>query len=189
MAESKNNVVTHGLSGLIGDLLVFRQRANKTYVGNKPRPSSKGPTAMQMEIRERFKRATRYAKSALKDLVLRAAYALSAKSGQSAHNVAFVDYQKSPEFYEDMDLTPYTGAVGDKILVSVIDDFKVKTVHVEIKAPGGAVLEEGFAVQEENELDWVYTTTAANSELPGTQIIFTAKDYPGNETVLEKILV
>lgn len=189
MARSRNNVVTHGLSGLIGDLLVFRQKANKTYVANKPRPSSKAPTTVQMEIRERFKRATRYAKSALNDLVLKAAYVLSAKPGQSAHNVAFVDYQKSPEFYEDMDLTTYTGVVDDKIIVSVIDDFKVKTVHVEIKAPGGAVLEEGFAVQDENELDWVYTVIAANSELPGTQIIFTAKDYPGNTTVLEKILI
>ncbi len=188
MARSRNNVVTHGLSGLIGDMLVFRQKANKTYVANKPRPSSKAPTTVQMEIRERFKRATRYAKTALNDLVLKAQYLLSAKPGQSAHNIAFVDYQKSPEFYEDMDLSTYTGAVGDTIMVSVIDDFRVKTVHVEIKAPGGAVLEEGFAVQNENELDWIYTTTADNSELLGTQIIFRAKDYPGNETVLEKII-
>lgn len=189
MAKSRNNVVTHGLSGLIGDLLVFRQRANKTIVANRPKLSTKLPTAIQMQIRERFIQATRYAKSALKDLVLKSSYQLAAKLGQSAHNVAFVDYQKSPEFYEEVNLTSYTGTIGDEIKVSVIDDFKVKTVHVEIKTPDDVSLEEGYAVQSENELDWVYTTTAANSEVAGSMIIFTASDYPGNQTVLEKILV
>jgi hypothetical protein len=45
MAKSRNNVVTHGLSGLIGDLLVFRQRANKTIVANRPKLSAKLPEA------------------------------------------------------------------------------------------------------------------------------------------------
>lgn len=189
MAQSKNNVVTRGLSGMIGDMLVFRQRANKTIVSDKPKASTAEPTANQMAIRERFKRATRYAKSVMSDVVLKAAYQLAAKLGQSAHNVAFVDYQKSPEFYEDVDLTSYTGAIGDLVTVSVIDDFKVKTVHVAIKAADGTILEEGFAVQSENELDWIYTITVENTELAGTQIIFTAKDFPGNQTVMEKILV
>lgn len=189
MAKSRNNVVTHGLSGLIGDLLVFRQRANKTIVADRPKLSTKLPTAIQMEIRERFKRASRYAKSALKDLALKASYQLAAKPGQTAHNVAFADYQKAPEFYEDVNLTSYTGTIGDEITVSVIDDFKVKTVHVGIKTPDGVCLEGGYAVQSENELDWVYVTTAANSKVAGSRIIFTAGDYPGNQTVLEKILV
>lgn len=189
MAKSRNNVVTHGLSGLIGDLLVFRQRANKTIVANRPKLSTKLPTAIQMEIRERFKRASMYAKSVLKDLVLKAGYQLAAKPGQTAHNVAFVDYQKSPEFYEEVDLTSYTGTIGDEIIVSVIDDFKVKTVHVEIKTPDDVSLESGYAVQSENELDWVYITTAANSEVVCSRIIFTASDYPGNQTVMEKLLV
>lgn len=185
MAKSRNNVVTYGLSGLIGNLLVFRQKANKTIVADRPRITTKQPSSIQMEIRERFKRATRYAKSALKDLVLKASYQLAAKLGQSAHNVAFVDYQKSPEFYDEINLETYTGAIGDEIVVSVIDDFKVKTVYLEIKSPAGDILEEGYAVQSENELDWVYTTITENSEVSGTQIIFTASDYPGNQTVLE----
>lgn len=189
MAKSRNNVVTHGLSGLIGDLLVFRQRANKTIVADRPKLSTKQPTAIQMEIRERFKRASRYAKSVLNNLVLKAGYQQAAKPGQTAHNVAFADYQKSPEFYEEVNLSSYTGTIGDEIIVSVIDDFKVKTVHVEIKTPEDLSLEAGYAVQAENELDWVYVTTAANTELAGSRIIFTASDYPGNQTVLEKLLV
>ena len=36
MAKSRNNIVTHGMSGKIGDLLVFRQRFGKTIVGKIP---------------------------------------------------------------------------------------------------------------------------------------------------------
>ena len=32
MAKQTNNVITHGLSGKVGDLLVFRQRAGKTVI-------------------------------------------------------------------------------------------------------------------------------------------------------------
>jgi hypothetical protein len=38
MAESKNNIITHGLSGKIGDLTVFSQRDGKTYRSGSNRP-------------------------------------------------------------------------------------------------------------------------------------------------------
>jgi len=38
MAESKNNIITHGLSGKIGDLTVFSQRDGKTYKSSNNRP-------------------------------------------------------------------------------------------------------------------------------------------------------
>lgn len=83
MAKSKNNVVTHGLSGLIGDLLVFRQRANKTIVADRPRPFSKPPTALQLGIQGRFKKAAQYAKTALLDPLIKAAYQAAALLGKA----------------------------------------------------------------------------------------------------------
>ncbi len=56
MAKSSNNVVTHGLSGKIGDLLVFSQRDGKTIVSNKPRKSNKVSEG-QKEQRKKFQRA------------------------------------------------------------------------------------------------------------------------------------
>ncbi|MDR1602299.1 MAG: hypothetical protein LBS42_07725 [Tannerella sp.] len=41
MAKQKGNVVTHRLSGKIGDLLIFRQRAGKTVVAKVPAVSNK----------------------------------------------------------------------------------------------------------------------------------------------------
>lgn len=189
MAKSKFNVITHGLSGLVGELLVFRQKANKTIVANRPRPSSKPVKAISLENRARFTRASAYASGVMDDPILKAEYQLEAKIGQSAFNVAFADYQKAPEFYEDVDITPYLGEPGNKLTVSVIDDFRVQSVGVEIKKPDGSTLEQGAAVQADNQLDWIYTATAVNTELPGSRIIFTATDLPGNKTLLEKLLV
>ena len=36
MAKSENNVLTHGMSGKIGDLLVFRNVNGKTIVSKAP---------------------------------------------------------------------------------------------------------------------------------------------------------
>jgi hypothetical protein len=189
MARSKFNVLTHGLSGLVGDMLVFRQKAGKTFVSGRPKPTTKPLKAVSLAIRDRFKRAATYAASVMANLSLKDEYQLTAKPGQSAYNMAFSDYQKAPEIYEDINLAVYTGAIGEEIEISVMDDFRVVSVHIQIKAPAGTVLEEGEAVQSANGLDWVYTTTAENTTLPGSKIIFTASDLPGNKTVLEKLLV
>ena len=37
MAKSENNIITHGLSGKIGDLLVFKQVNGKTIVSKVPK--------------------------------------------------------------------------------------------------------------------------------------------------------
>lgn len=189
MAKSKSNVITHGLSGLIGDLLVFRQRANKTVVADRPKPLSKEPSAAQLHIRQRFRKAVLYARTAISDAALKEAYRSVSKPGQSAFNIAFRDYQIAPEFDEEPDLEGYSGAAGQEIAVSVIDDFRVSAVSLKIVKPDNTIVEEGDAVQAENGLDWIYTTTAVNDGLPGSRIIVTARDLPGNRTVMEKILL
>jgi hypothetical protein len=189
MARSKFNVLTHGLSGLVGDMIVFRQRANKTIVCGKPRPSTKEPTASSLAIRARFKRASQYATSAMENATLKAEYQATAKLGQSAFNKAFSDYQKAPEIYQDIDLETYTGAIGDTIEISAIDDFRVVSVHVKVSSAADVLIEQGQAVQSPNGLDWVYTFTAVNSEVTGSKLIITATDLPGNKTVLEKLIV
>lgn len=189
MARSKFNVLTHGLSGLVGDMIVFRQRANKTIVCGKPRPSSKAPTTSALEIRAKFKRASQYASAVMDNPTLKEEYQLTAKLGQSAYNMAFSDYQKAPEIYQDIDLESYTGAIGESIEISAIDDFRVESVHVKVASAGGTTIEQGLAVQTPNGLDWLYTFTAENTEVTGSKLIITATDLPGNKTVLEKVLV
>lgn len=185
MAKSFRNVITFGLSGLIGELLVFKQRAGKTIVANRPAKSSKAPSAAMLGIRERFRRAAAYAKSVMGNLLLKAEYAATAKSDQSAFNMAFIDYQKAPEIEAEPDFSTYTGGLGQTLKVSVVDDFKVESVRFTIKDAEGGVVESGLAVQTPNQLDWIYTTTVVNADLLNGKVEVRAWDLPGNETLLE----
>lgn len=45
MAESKNNIITYGLSGKIGNILVFSQRNGKTIVSQAPKKSAEEQVA------------------------------------------------------------------------------------------------------------------------------------------------
>lgn len=184
MAKSSNNVVTYGLQGLIGRMLVFKQMNGKTVVANRPRKSTKPYTAEQLEIQQRFKEAALYAQAAIQDASLKERYEEAASSGQSAFNAAFSDYFKPPVLSE-ADSSAYTGQAGQLIKVRAVSMLEVTEVKVSIKQSGGTLVEEGQAVKAANGLDWEYETTQANASFSGSIITFTAKGLPGNSMVLE----
>lgn len=122
MAKSNGNVVTYGLSGLIGKLLVFRQKAGKTVVADRPKKTTHEPTALSLAQREKFKAASRYAKNAISDKALKAEYELMAMPGQTAFNVAFSDYMKGPKFTLVPEYDHYAGEAGTTLTVEVTDN-------------------------------------------------------------------
>jgi hypothetical protein len=185
MAESKNNVITHGLSGKI-DLLVFRQRNGKTLVSKAPKEITQTSLA-QEQVKQRFQQAVIYAKAAIANATTKEAYDSKAEAGQSAYNVAIADFFNAPDI-QAIDVSAYTGAVGSKIGIKVTDDFKVEQVYVQIVNADGTLVEQGNAVADANGLDWLYTATINNASLTGDKIIVTATDKPGNDTNLEKTL-
>jgi hypothetical protein len=187
MAKSENNVLTHGLSGKMGDLIVFRQRAGKTIVSNKPKASDMPPSEGQMLIRERFSDAVRYGKAVITDPVSKAAYSAAAPRGTSAYNMAVKDFFNAPDIGEVI-VSSYNGHVGDKVTARVTDDFLVKSVTVRIENADATLVEEGAAVMAVNGLDWVYTAKSANSSLTGDKIIIIAKDTPDNTSKKEVTL-
>ncbi|WP_232748829.1 hypothetical protein [Capnocytophaga stomatis] len=81
---------------------------------------------------------------------------------------------------EQIDLSGYTGQVGDTIKVRAYDDFKVVSVTIHIYNSDSSLVEEGNAV--DNGLDWVYTATQANTDLSGDKIVVRATDMPANIT-------
>ena len=181
MAKQKNNVVTYGLSGKIGDLLVFRQVAGKTVVAKLPQQSSK-VSDKQKEHRKRFQQAVIYAKTAIASPETGELYKAGAKKGQFPVNVAVADFFNAPDI-ELVDLTGYTGAAGDVIKISASDDFMVKSVSVKIVNAEGEV-EEGSALPDAGLL-WIYTATGNNNSVETSKIIITVSDLPGNLTVEE----
>lgn len=189
MAQSTDNVVTYGLRGMIGKLLVFKRRGDKMIVSN--RPVFKGArvyTEDQLLVQQRFKEASIYASAAIKDDVLKLGYAAVATGNQSAFNRAFIDYQTPPTFLGNANVAAYTGLIGGKLLVKVTDDYKVDEVKVEIRSATDVLIENGQAVMKPNGLDWEYTTQVVNNNLAGTKITFSAFDLPGNETIQEVVI-
>jgi hypothetical protein len=125
MAKQSGNVVTHGLSGKIGNMLVFRQRAGQTIVSGMPRSSSVKASDLQIAQRRRFQRTVLYADAVTADPEQNEAYAAKAKKGGTARNVAIADFFHAPDI-ENVDLSGYHGQPGDVIRIEVTDDFAVK---------------------------------------------------------------
>lgn len=117
----------------------------------------------------------------------KAEYAEKAAGGKTAYNVAVADFFSAPDI-DEIDLSSYTGTVGDTIRVRATDDFKVTQVVVTIANADGSLVEEGEAVLQPNGLDWVYAATVDNPSLEGDRILVQAIDRPGNVTEQEQEL-
>lgn len=187
MAESKNNVITYGLSGKVGDLIVFRNRGGKTFVSSKPKERTGEPSESQKHHQERFQEAIFYAKAAIADPTSKTAYEEAVSGGQTAYNVAVADFFHAPDI-KSVDLSKYEGNEGNTIVVRVTDDFKVTGVAVSIYNADGSEVESGQAVQAANGIDWIYTATVGNESLEGDRIVIRAYDLPGNATQAKKNL-
>jgi hypothetical protein len=181
MAESNDNVLTHGLSGTVGGMLVFRQRNGKTIVAKRP-VANKNVSEKQAAHREHFQQAVIYGSAAAKAPETKDLYATAAKKtkGVTAFNVAVADYCNAPDI-KNVDLSKYAGNVGDTIRIITTDDFAVKAVAVSITNADGSLVEEGEAVQSIGSL-WIYTATQINDNLEGDKIVVAVSDLPGNVT-------
>jgi hypothetical protein len=187
MAISTDNVVMKGMKGMVGKMLVFRQRFGKTIATKIPVKTA-AATDKQVQVQAKFRLAAIYAKAATKDPATMQAYKNAAQPGQSAFNMALSDYFIAPEITE-ITTDAYNGTIGSKIRVTATDDFMVKSVDVKIAKADGTLIEEGAAVQDAtNELYWWYTATQANASISGCKITATAKDLPANVTVKDQVI-
>jgi len=187
MAEVKKNPFTKGLSGAVGDYMVFRRVGKQTIVSTAPVHSDE-VSDKQKAVRERFQMATIYAKSVNEDPTLKEQYETKAVKSKkrSWYHVAVADFFHAPEI-EEIDISEYNGAVGSTIRVRVYDVFKVQAVKVEIYSQDGTLVEQGQATQQPNHLDWLYTATVENAQLAGDRIVIKATDLPGNISEEETI--
>jgi hypothetical protein len=182
MGFVKDNYVTSGASGNVGNQWSFRQRAGKTVLAKQRGASSKPPTADSLAVQSRFKTAVKYALNAMKDPVTKAAYTAAAPRGVSAFNFALGDAAQSP-VVNKIDITNYHGAVGDKLVIDATDNFKVTGVVVTIDSAAGTLIESGNAVLDDDK-NWIYTATIANAAIVGSKITAVASDLPLNTGTL-----
>lgn len=184
MGKVKENLLTKGFSGKIGDEIVFRQVGNRTLFAKRPRKRLITEPTPQQEL---FAKAVVFAKTMLLDPAVRADYQNRAKLAglASAYSAAVTDYLKLPKI-DSIDTDYYKGAVGDIIWVIALDDFKLQTMTVTLFRADGSEIESGAAVLENGR--WKYVAQQAHADLPGTRVVVTATDRPGREAQLEKEL-
>jgi hypothetical protein len=162
MAKVKYNVVTHGMSGKVGDLLQFSQRFGKTIIGKIAARSNKASNAQEL-VREKFRQAAAYAKSVLEDPGLKDVYSSGATGGVTAYNLAFRDFFVPPVIAA-VNASAYDGSIGSLITITATDDTKVVEVKVQIFDSNDNKLEEGTATQQGDGETWIYTATTFNRE-------------------------
>lgn len=182
MAKVSYNPVVKRIQGQIGDL-VFKRLQDRNLVARKPDLAGREPTPGQAAHRDRFRQATRYAKSVWTDPVRKAAYqALTPSRKLHVFQLCVADYLNPPEIHAT-DLSAYTGGVNQPIRIVARDDVEVVSVRVRITGPGETLIEEGEAVRQAEDA-WVYTTTAMAPAGQVLTVTVTATDRPGNQTPL-----
>ncbi len=187
MAKVGKNIVTTGMTGKIGDLIVFRSSGGRTIVASKPVKMHRELSEPQKLHRRKFQHAILYGKGIYSNPALKAQYQAKAGEGESAFNVAVADYLNAPDI-DEIDVSNYTGQPGSTIQIQVTDDFMVTGVQVEIYNGEGELVEQGNAVQHANLSDWLFTATVANGSISGDKIVIKATDLPENLTQMETIL-
>jgi hypothetical protein len=186
MARNKNNIILNGFSGKIGNQLVVRTRGDKTFLAAMPRPRAGGadPPSHQLELQERFIRASKYAKAALAKAELREAYTAARKGNQTAFNVAWKDAFEGPHL-SDFRSNEYHGKPGQQLSVQALDNFRVVKVVFNLFTEDGNLIESGEARVADNSFQWIYTTLVENGSIKGTRVQVLAEDLPGNQSALE----
>lgn len=182
MATSNNNVLTHGMSGKVGDLIIFKQQNGKTVVTKIPKKKTIPPTQAQLDVNQRFKFASKYAKQAINDPVLKAKYTGFIKGSQSVFNVAFADFFTPPLLSDASGL--YNGEIGCGLNVKAIDNYEVQSVSLSIYAADETLLEQGDATMGIDGVTWNYVCTASTAEFATCTLKWSATDLANNVTVL-----
>lgn len=156
MARVHKNAIIEGLSGMIGDQLVFRTlRDGRTIVCSKPDFSRRVLSADQKAHHAKFRQAAAYAREAARTEPLYAQ--LAAGTMKTAYNVALADFFHPPVIHS-------VTRADSIVLIRARDDVKVAGVRVTMLDEAGTVLERGEALPAEGDT-WRYQAQQAGRVL------------------------
>ena len=177
MASVKLNPILEQIRGQIGDL-VFKHIRDKAIVSRKPNREGVTLSEAQKAQNERFRQAALYGKVILAEPEARALYEAAAeKDNKPLFSLAVADFLNAPSIGE-VDVSDYSGSVGDQLIITARDDFEVVGVQVMLSDTDGNEIECGEAVPAAGG-DWVYTATEAVATGTTVRIGVAARDRPG----------
>lgn len=142
MATIKNNPLTERFSGMLGDVIVFRQMRGKTVVANRPR-APKRQSERQKQNRERFREATQFAHAAMLDADKKKYYSARAQKLNlpNAYTAAITDYLRKPQISK-VKLNTKQNRVNIKVSKK---GFSIASAHIAVTDENGIVLAFGEA--------------------------------------------
>ena len=186
MAKVKLNPILEQIRGQVGDL-VFRRYGDEVVISRKPDLSDVEPTEAQLAAQARFREAALYGKMVMADPETKALYAEAADAqGKPVFSLTVADFFNAPSV-DEIDVSGYTGAVDDEILIRATDDFDVTSVLVTIADTDGTEIESGAATAPDADGGhWVYTATADVATGTTVRIGVVATDRPGGVGTAEE---
>ena len=187
MAKFKMNKMVESASGKVGNM-VFRQVGRTTLYTQAPEREHLIASEGQLAQRQRFKRATDFAKSSLLNPEVKTMYEKRSEGEDfmNAFSAAIADYLHTPKI-DSVDLTAYTGQAGESIKIQVFETTKVVSAKVTIALADNTLVESGEATLID-AFNWEYVTTQVNAALAGSKITFTIADSEGNKHTVVKVM-
>jgi hypothetical protein len=179
MAISRNNPLTKGASGMIGNSIVFRTWNGKTYMYNRP-SKPKTQSAAQKENRTKFSRAVAFSKKMMAVPEKKAEYTEIAKRENlpNAYTAAVTEYMRKPEILEvDQSSDKEIKVIAKK------KGFAIKEVEVVLIGETGEVIQEGTAVRGLAD-DWIFLLKFDNPQVAEAKnILIKVRDHVDNVVI------
>lgn len=190
MSIVKDNIITEGLSGMLGDVVVFRQVRGRTIMANRPR-KPQFQSDLQRENRHRFKVASAFAKQAMQDPEKKEYYRAKArKLGlPNAYTAALTDYMRKPAVTS----IKYKGnAHGNIAITAGKQGFSLASVTVCMVDAQGTPLATGTAVlKDRRRNEWtakfardLWTQHMTVDRECACRVMVMATDHTGNTVSL-----
>ena len=176
MSKVRSNVLVRGVSGKLGNQVVFRiLRDGSTVMCLPPDFSNRKLSKDQKEHHERFREAAAYAKVAAQRQPIYAE--LAAGTLKNAYNIALSDWFHSPKIHR-------VELEGGAVRVHASDNVRVASVKVVVLNEEGLVLEKGEAIPVD-ELWWSYAPHTPLEGKPKVEV--EARDLAGNVVKAELV--
>ncbi|MBT1704357.1 hypothetical protein [Chryseosolibacter indicus] len=180
MAQVRENDLTEGLSGRFGSKFIFKQLRGKTIVARRAKPITK-ESALQRNNRDRFRKATAYAKSMMLIAERKAYYWDMAKELKlpNAYTAAIGDYMRRPVI-EEVEVTAKNSALQLNIKATK-KDFRLRVMKVIALGSDGVVVEEAETATDFE--CWRYGFTTVKDLISTIKVV--VQDEAGNVLIRE----
>ena len=164
-------------SGIFGTKMYLKAKKGKSELTIPKKRVAGELTPKQKAARKRFLSATKFGKRVMRNPELLAAYSPASKNSLNPYVLAVTNYL-TPIEVDDVNVSGYTGAIGDKIIVEAEDLVAITGVTITIEDSTGALVERGDCVNDPEFDNWVYTVTEGVDSVTGFYITARVTNYP-----------